>query len=535
MYNIIKIEQINDHIYKIKLLEKKSNDILIMNMFNTTKLKNIFFNSNTNEITNEDNKNKIKINQSIVDNYSLKDIIKQTIASGFLAMSLYMPPNADINKENIFIVNNLGMSIPNNIRDDEELEEVIDANINEGKGIFLVEKNNNDRNHSTTEYKELLETLQTLVINNFYENNEKELKAKNITKDKIKNEMILQIDKNNNYENNFALSFMGYENKINNNNLNQVKSSIKNVLDTRIDKENITIGNMNVDKIINNKGMISLSFPENLIDKVLENMDNQDYLQSFLAYTYNFSNHELSHLYFQTNEFKAVEQQKEDITNKEFKNDLIKLTPQAKSNYNDLEATIENLLEKQDLKDIQKIYKTNNTNEIQESYNNIKSLLLNKKNINEYLNNDISNENILLYSASNRDVLKNSKFINNNEYLSAIIKEDKLIFDTLSNKEKEKVDFNKYLGKQVEFTGGGIYNLMLILEEKNASNVEKDLFKKLCAKDFVEALTGEQFNINNKEHSIFFEKYSNQLNKLEDLAISNSIKLDKNEYSFNER
>lgn len=521
MYKILEIKQINEVEYNIKLIESYSNDIFIMNIINTSKIHEFIFDSSKNEIITPNN-NTIKLDDNFSKKFSnnidgVKNMFSKAIASGIIAISLSLQANAnnELNNDNIMTLNNFS----------------IVHNDSKSNDVFLEKKTKQTNNNK--EYEELFVNLQELLIDQFYKQNEKELKSKNITKDKIKNEMILQIDPNNNFDNNFAMSFMG--NEIPKENLKNVKDTINQVLETRVKKENIIIGSLDANDIIKNKGMISLSFPKDLINKVLDNIDNQEYLKSFLSYTYNFSNHELSHLYFNTNEFKAVEQQTSDITSKEFKNDLIELNPNAKLSFEILELSAKSLLEKQDLNSINHLYKNIDKNEIKDSFSNIKTILLDKKNINEYLNNEVSNENTLLYSSGNRDLFKNTKFINNSEYLTTIVQDEKFILKDLSDKDKKHVDLNKFVGKQVEFIGGHIYNMMLALEENNASDLDKDLFKKLSVKDLVESLTDEEFNPNKKEHTIFFEKYSKQLDKIEDLAMSKALKLDKNEYSFNDR
>lgn len=516
MYNLININQ-NDKIYNIKILFYGDNEIFMFNI-GKNKVVSLKYNSENGELENEENNKKISLNKNIFGNTinsiketfnNNKEIFNKILMSTILTSSLSLNGNINTNNLNDLKINNQPIFIETNLS-------------NKNNNFILMNEENTKYNSNlhkgvTKQYKDLLENIQGHLINNFYEQNESELRQLGITKQKIKDQMVLQVDFNNQAVNNFAIPF--FQDIKSNTDLNYAKQVLKTVIDERFDKNNIAVGNVSVDGIIKNKGVVSLSFPYSVLDNVYKNIDDPEYMQSFIAYANNLSNHELSHLYFKANETLAIEQQKSTIISDKFKKDLGNIFTDGNQSLKDIKDTTRIIFEKQDFKNIEKqLDNQYSKKDYEDSFNRLSKFVNNNDILNKYLNNEVSSQNHYVYAADSRDILKDSKFVNNVEYFGAIIGSKKFIIEDLSPKELQSIDLKKVMGKAVDFPGGNIYNLLLALKENGAKDIDIELFKTLNSKHFVELLLNEDFNPNKKDHNIFFKKYSNQMDELEKIV-----------------
>lgn len=525
MYNILDIQK-NNNIYKIKLLIQINNDILIYNLIKDIQEKDYEYNEE-NGLLIDNNSNKYifldKVKNNFNDSYDyISNLLKENknkfnmfLATTMLGTSLYASDVKELPKN---FNHNMGITQSSMVLEDDDSNNIN----NNDKNFIRNEREINKRNgfvqkNVGEQYIDLLKSLQIGIVNDFYKENKYDLDKKGITKEQILKNLILQVGFNNSLENNYSLRIdkdMLREFNISNSNF---KSMLKNVIEEKQLTENTMVGSITLDEVFKNNGFTSISIPLEMLDNLSKNSNDQEYLTSFTKYLKNVSNHELSHLYLNANEFKAVEQQKENITNKEFIDDLKQINKKMDLNDSTLGSMTKAIVNKENIKSNlnPSLYPKD---EYIQSYNRLNSLLNNTNNIKTYLGNKVSNENSAIYCMNTRDVLKDSKYVNNIEYLSTIIKDDFLNIKDFSKEEKKYIDLEKIANADIEPAGGHIYNLMLLLEESNSPEIDKYVFKQMTTKNLLENIFQEKFNPNNKEHQIFFNKINQKVNDLEDVV-----------------
>lgn len=501
MLRILNIKKINNEtLYKIEIiLELDSN--IIQNILINSNLNTLFFNENTYELNI--NNELIKLNSNIENkNIDYKERIENIFKNNY---------------ENIFNTlinqNQSSNTIINPINQNNK-SNVFKSNLIEVANYELKLKNN-----VVKEYDSIINDLKEEVVNEFYEKNSFDL-GKNISKENIMDNYIIQVDIKHNMFDNFAIVLNPEDEKISKNKFLENNLQFKNL----IDNNKKIIGDVNKEKILDKNILVSTNISIELLNKLMENQHDKEYVKSFKSMFKNLALHELSHGFLKTSEIGAVEQQIYNITSDKFKKDLINasIIPLEKEiNFykSKFSSNIESILNNEISK---------KTNENLKAHEKIKSILMDPNEKEIYLFNESALESINTYYSGDRKPDK-QKYVHGNEYGNVIAKEQIVASYNLGIFEHNKVS-DEYKEKMYyfDFAGGTIFNSMIHLHEKNLSKDEINIFNELVSKELFYQVIREKFDSENEQHKIIFNSIQNKIEKMSDKAKEKSINFDLN-------
>lgn len=493
MLKILNIEK-NNNIYKIDVYIEI--DFCIKNKLGITSyFKQMFYNEDLNELTID--KNKITLNnvetiekneekvKTIVENN--RGLIKKTIAGVMLGLSLNGTPTI---ANDTFVYNQ---------------ESIQKYNITMQKNI-------------TENYAPIIENLKNKVVDEFLVRYGDKMPS-NITKKQILDNFIVQLSDHINTANTYSINLENVENK---DRYLEVAPAVQAL------SKNVLVGNMDKVNVINNNGYISVNLSLDLLNKLNNNSNDKEYVNSFNAMMSNLSIHELTHKYLHYNEVGAVDSQIHPILSEKFKKDVIESSlikneenlgvndyqKYFKSfiNYNGMNSLFSNISEEDDLT-------------YSKAYENVKNKILDTNEINKYLMNNESNQNHTLYLVGDRNV-DEQKYVSLHEYANAVLGDKIFSTENLGFFEKNKVDslYKETLDINVDYAGGLFFNAMVNLADSNANEKEVEIFNKLLTKHLFEMKMSIPYMDNIENHKIIFESIYEKINDMYDKAKEHSLK-----------